>query len=213
MPNNAVKAAPFDRWTLRDKTPRSAPELRRWASAMMRIAYHLTIGILFSGVVCTSAAYADIADLQREVASSCTATASSREKVQRLPSELAKYRNQIEVLEQQASASMQNKSDSFVQRGKWSEPAEESFFRQLVSSEQFRSYEKQRTDLIQAYMQATEGALDSAFRNDHIESCKASVVLVMVMKELLRLTEQQWRYMLSEQEAALAKTLNSSSKP
>jgi hypothetical protein len=32
MPNIAVKAAPFGRWTLRDKTPRSAPYLQRWAS-------------------------------------------------------------------------------------------------------------------------------------------------------------------------------------
>jgi len=28
-PNTAVKAAPFGRWTLRDKTPRSAPYLQR----------------------------------------------------------------------------------------------------------------------------------------------------------------------------------------
>jgi len=32
-PNTAVKAAPFGRWTLRDKTPRSAPYLRRYASS------------------------------------------------------------------------------------------------------------------------------------------------------------------------------------
>ncbi len=32
MPNTAVKAAPYGRWTLRDKAPRSAPYLRRWAS-------------------------------------------------------------------------------------------------------------------------------------------------------------------------------------
>ena len=31
-PNTAVKAAPFGRWTLRDKAPRSAPYLQRWAS-------------------------------------------------------------------------------------------------------------------------------------------------------------------------------------
>ena len=30
--NLAVKAAPFGRWTLRDKAPRSAPYLQRWAS-------------------------------------------------------------------------------------------------------------------------------------------------------------------------------------
>jgi hypothetical protein len=28
-PNTAVKAAPFGRWTLRDKAPRSAPYLQR----------------------------------------------------------------------------------------------------------------------------------------------------------------------------------------
>lgn len=181
-----------------------------WASAMMRIPYRLTFGILFSGVVCTSAAYADVADLQREVASSCTTTASPREAVQRLPSELAKYRNQIEVLEQQSSVSMQRKGDAFVQRGEWSESAEEQFFRHLVSGEQFQSYEKQRTDLTQAYMQMTEVTLASVLRNDNIEACKTSVAMVMVMKELLKLTEEQWRYMLSEKEIALAKTLKSS---
>jgi hypothetical protein len=31
MPNTAVKAAPSGRWTLRDKAPRSAPYLQRWA--------------------------------------------------------------------------------------------------------------------------------------------------------------------------------------
>jgi hypothetical protein len=31
-PNNAVKAAPFGRWTLRDKAPRRAPYLQRWAA-------------------------------------------------------------------------------------------------------------------------------------------------------------------------------------
>jgi len=30
-PNIAVKAAPSGRWTLRDKPPRSAPYLKRWA--------------------------------------------------------------------------------------------------------------------------------------------------------------------------------------
>ena len=30
--NNAVKAAPSGRWTLRDKAPRSAPYLQRWVS-------------------------------------------------------------------------------------------------------------------------------------------------------------------------------------
>jgi len=30
--NTAVKAAPFGRWTLRDKASRSAPYLQRWAS-------------------------------------------------------------------------------------------------------------------------------------------------------------------------------------
>lgn len=30
--NTAVKAAPSGRWTLRDKPPRSAPYLQRWAS-------------------------------------------------------------------------------------------------------------------------------------------------------------------------------------
>jgi len=29
--NIAVKAAPSGRWTLRDKAPRSAPYLQRWA--------------------------------------------------------------------------------------------------------------------------------------------------------------------------------------
>ena len=29
LPNPAVKAAPFGRWTLRDKAPRSAPYLQR----------------------------------------------------------------------------------------------------------------------------------------------------------------------------------------
>lgn len=29
MPNITVKAAPFGRWTLRDKPPRSAPYLKR----------------------------------------------------------------------------------------------------------------------------------------------------------------------------------------
>jgi hypothetical protein len=29
LPNNAVKAAPSGRWTLRDKAPRSAPYLQR----------------------------------------------------------------------------------------------------------------------------------------------------------------------------------------
>ena len=30
--NIAVKAAPFGRWTLRDKASRSVPYLQRWAS-------------------------------------------------------------------------------------------------------------------------------------------------------------------------------------
>ena len=30
--NIPVKVAPFGRWTLRDKAPRSAPYLKRWAS-------------------------------------------------------------------------------------------------------------------------------------------------------------------------------------
>jgi hypothetical protein len=32
LPNTAVKAAPFGRWTLRDKALRSTPYLQRWAS-------------------------------------------------------------------------------------------------------------------------------------------------------------------------------------
>jgi len=32
MPNMALNLAPFGRWTLRDKAPRSAPYLQRWAS-------------------------------------------------------------------------------------------------------------------------------------------------------------------------------------
>lgn len=31
-PNIPVKSAPSGRWTLRDKAPRSAPYLKRWAS-------------------------------------------------------------------------------------------------------------------------------------------------------------------------------------
>ena len=31
-PNTAVKVAPFGRWTLRERAPRSAPYLQRWAS-------------------------------------------------------------------------------------------------------------------------------------------------------------------------------------
>ena len=33
-PNTAVKAAPSGRWTLRDKAPRSAPYLQRWAPSI-----------------------------------------------------------------------------------------------------------------------------------------------------------------------------------
>ncbi len=32
MHNMALNLAPFGRWTLRDKAPRSAPYLKRWAS-------------------------------------------------------------------------------------------------------------------------------------------------------------------------------------
>ncbi len=31
IPNTAVKAAPSGRWTLRDKVPRSALYIKRWA--------------------------------------------------------------------------------------------------------------------------------------------------------------------------------------
>lgn len=34
LPNIAVKVAPSGRWTLRDKAPRSAPYLQRYAAAL-----------------------------------------------------------------------------------------------------------------------------------------------------------------------------------
>ncbi len=48
-PNIAVKAAPFGRWTLRDKAPRNAPYLQRYASTKLHeMLKRAVLGLGFS---------------------------------------------------------------------------------------------------------------------------------------------------------------------
>lgn len=172
---------------------------------MLRISASSLPALFIAISTQVSSAFADVPDIERQIASSCGNSAASKLTVERLPFELARYRAETEALEEQSSVFMQQKGKTLRQRKQWSDSAEETFFRQLVSGDAFQNYERQRNKITQAYMKMTEAVLDAVLQQEYDKACKASVFMGMFMRELHAVTENQWRFMLAEKDSALAK--------
>jgi|APLak6261681729_1056142.scaffolds.fasta_scaffold03522_4 hypothetical protein len=167
----------------------------------MRFVFTFILIYVFSNTVLA----ADVRkSTQNVVATTCGSSSEAKETVKRLSSELSLLRQNIQNLDNKQSSAMSVKDEELRKQNLWSDEQEESFFKRLVSSNPFQNFERERNDLVTAYMQATESTINFLANNEIEKACSSSSFMKEELKALYKITENQWSYMLAEKTKVLS---------
>lgn len=183
--------------------PNGAPYLNV-RQITMRFVFTFVLVCLFSS---TALADGIRGSIQNVVATTCSSSSDAKETVKRLSSELSLLRQNIQALESKQGSAIDAMDVKLRKQNRWSDAQEQSFYKRLISSDPYQSFERERNDLSAAYMQATEATINFLTNNEIEKACSSSAFMKEVLRALYKITENQWDYMLAEKTSALSEVV------